>query len=75
VLYNLVVIGEAAGQIGSETRDAEPDIEWTKVVALRNLIAHEYFRVDLEIIQAILDEQLDHLDDAAVRLLRQAEGT
>lgn len=38
-------------------------------MALRNLIAHEYFRVDLEVIQSILAEQLDQLDETAKRLL------
>jgi len=69
VLYNLVVIGEAAAQLSDETRAAAPEIPWIRVVGLRNLIAHEYFRVDLEIIQSILAEQLDQLEVTAKRLL------
>jgi uncharacterized protein with HEPN domain len=69
VLYNLVVIGEAAAQISQETRASAPEIPWTKVVGLRNLIAHEYFRIDLEVIQTIVDDQLDQLDRTAARLL------
>lgn len=69
VLYNLVVIGEAAAQISYETRARAPDIPWTKIVGLRNLIAHEYFRIDLEVIQAIVSEQLDQLDETAKRLI------
>ena len=71
VLYNLVVIGEAAGQISDETRLRAPEITWTKVVGLRNLIAHEYFRIDLEIIQAIVAEQLEQLDRTAERLINE----
>jgi uncharacterized protein with HEPN domain len=37
ILYNLVVIGEAAAQISDETRAAAPEIPWAKVVGLRNL--------------------------------------
>ena len=69
VLYNLVVIGEAAAQISEDTRAAAPEIPWTKVVGLRNLVAHEYFRVDLDVIQSILSEQLDQLEETAKRLL------
>lgn len=43
VLYNLVVIGEAAARISGETRARAPEIPWTRIVGLRNLIAHEYF--------------------------------
>jgi uncharacterized protein with HEPN domain len=69
VLYNLVVIGEAAAQISDETRARAPEIPWTKVVGLRNLIAHEYFRVDLDVIEAIVAEQLEALDGTAKRLI------
>jgi uncharacterized protein with HEPN domain len=72
ILYNLVVIGEAAAQISEETREGTPEIPWTKIVGLRNLIAHEYFRIDLEVIRAIVDQQLDQLDVTAERLLGDA---
>jgi Uncharacterized conserved protein len=69
VLYNLVVIGEAAAQLPAETREMASEIPWTKIIGLRNLIAHEYFRVDLDIIQTIIREQLDALEAAAKRML------
>ena len=72
VLHNLTVIGEAAGQISDDVQDLAPEIPWMKIVGLRNLIAHEYFRVDLGVIQAIITEQLDVLEEAATRLLDQA---
>jgi uncharacterized protein with HEPN domain len=69
VLYNLVVIGEAAAQVSDETRARAPEIPSTKIVGLRNLIAHEYFRIDLDVIRAIVAEQLDQLDTTAERLI------
>ena len=69
VLFNLVVIGEAAAQISDETRARAPEIPWTRIVGLRNLIAHEYFRIDLDVIQAIVSEQLDQLHKTAERLI------
>jgi uncharacterized protein with HEPN domain len=33
------------------------------------LIAHEYFRIDLEVIQEIVEQQLHQLDETAQRLL------
>ena len=48
VLYNLVVIGEAAARIGDETRERAAEIPWTRIVGLRNLVTHEYFRVELD---------------------------
>lgn len=41
-------------------------------MGLRNLIAHEYFRIDLEVIRAIVVEELDRLDRTAERLIECA---
>jgi uncharacterized protein with HEPN domain len=68
-LYNLVVVGEAAAQLSDDTRAKAPEIPWPRVVGLRNLIAHEYFRVDLDVIQSILAEQLEELDETVRRLI------
>ncbi len=38
-------------------------------MGLRNLIAHEYFRIDLDVIQSIVAEQLEQLDETAARLI------
>jgi uncharacterized protein with HEPN domain len=72
VLYNLVVIGEAAARIGEEARQRAPEIPWTKIVGLRNLVTHEYFRVDLEVIQDIVDSSLEPLATTVRRLVGEA---
>lgn len=69
MLYNLIVIGEAAAQLGDETRSNAPQIPWTSIIGLRNLIAHEYFRVDLDVVQDIVSESLVELETAACQLL------
>jgi uncharacterized protein with HEPN domain len=76
VLYNLVVIGEAANALSEETRKMEPAVRWSEIVGLRNLIAHEYFRIDREVVESIVREELQSLDEAAARLIEaDPEGT
>ncbi len=58
VVRNLEIIGEAANRLGEEFRDAHREVEWHKVVGLRNRIVHEYFGVDLEIVWQILHRDL-----------------
>lgn len=72
ILYNLVVIGEAAARIGNEMRERAQEIPWTRIVGLRNLVTHEYFRVDLEVIQDIVEASLGPLESTARRLLDEA---
>ncbi len=48
VARQLEIIGEAAGKISLETKNANPKIPWLEMVGMRNRLIHEYFRIDLE---------------------------
>jgi uncharacterized protein with HEPN domain len=43
---NLGVIGEAARRLSQGFKEAHPEIPWRKIVALRNVLVHEYDEVD-----------------------------
>ena len=49
VLYRLAVIGEAAGRLSKSARDARPDVPWRRIVAMRNILVHDYGGVDIDI--------------------------
>ncbi|HZC29896.1 MAG TPA: HepT-like ribonuclease domain-containing protein, partial [Gaiellaceae bacterium] len=51
------------------TRGAAPDVAWDDIAGLRDLIAHEYFRIDIERILAIVNRDLPALGAAVDRLL------
>ncbi len=61
VLRNLEIIGEAAGNIPLEVREKYPQIQWKKIVGLRNIIIREYFGVDMEIVWDIIENNLGNL--------------
>lgn len=50
VLRNLAVIGEAVRSLPNETRERMSDIPWAAIAGLRNIVVHEYFRVNPELI-------------------------
>ncbi|WP_228266434.1 HepT-like ribonuclease domain-containing protein [Ornithinimicrobium ciconiae] len=58
VLRNLAVIGEAVRSLPSETRDRMPDVPWAAIAGLRNIVVHEYFRVNPDLILDLRDHQL-----------------
>ena len=41
------MIGEAVKNLTPETRESPPEIPWTDIAGLRDLIANEYFRIDI----------------------------
>ena len=61
VLRNLGVIGEAVRALPPETREAMPDVPWASIAGLRNIVVHEYFRVNPDLILDIVDHQLGPL--------------
>ncbi len=58
IVYNLQIIGEAVKQIPPEVREKYPNIEWRRIAGLRDIIAHEYFSVNLNIIWDIVQNKL-----------------
>ena len=58
VVRNFEIIGEAAKNIPDEIKDKYQEIPWRKMYGLRNLISHEYFGIDYEMIWEIITSDL-----------------
>ena len=71
VIRNLEIIGEAAGRLQEPVRVVSPDIEWRKIVGLRNILIHEYFGVSLPLVWDVIQSKLDPLESSCRELLNQ----
>jgi len=71
VVRNLEIVGEAAKNIPANIKDGYPDVEWKKIAGLRDILAHEYFGVDLEILWDIVENKLPDLKKQISRLLKK----
>lgn len=69
LLFQLVVIGEAVKHLTPETRQAAPEIPWIDIAGLRDLIAHEYFRIDIHRVLEVVEHDLPPLEQAISRLI------
>ena len=61
VIFNLQIIGEASKNIPDNIRERYSQIEWKKIIGLRNIIAHAYFSLEDDIIWDTLQTKLDPL--------------
>lgn len=74
VLLKLLIIGEAANQLGKPFHDEHPEIPWADIVGLRNILIHAYFRVDWSIVWTTAANEVPALRDQIGRLLDKMEG-
>lgn len=61
IVRNFEIIGEAAGKIPEEIREKYPSVEWRKISDFRNVLAHEYFQIDFDIMWDIIENKLPEL--------------
>ena len=74
VIRNLEVIGEAVRHLASQ-RDSLPDaIPWADIAAMRNILIHAYFGVDLKIVWHTIVEDLSELKVQVQTLTTLGEG-
>jgi uncharacterized protein with HEPN domain len=73
VIRNLEVIGEASRNLSEELKVRSNQIEWSKIIGFRNILAHEYFGVSVPIVWDIVQNKLDPLRDACTKLLKQLD--
>lgn len=70
VVRNFEIIDEASNKIPDEIKNRYQEIEWKKIIGLRNGIIHEYFGVDNSIIRFIIENELDQLEERIKKILK-----
>lgn len=58
ILYDFLVIGEAARKIPVEIQARYPEIPWRIMGDMRNVVAHEYFQVEMTTIWITIQQDL-----------------
>lgn len=71
VVRNLEIIGEAVKNIPLQIKEKYPEIEWKKISGLRDILAHEYFGIDVEVVWDIIENKLPILKAKVSHLLRK----
>lgn len=68
VIHSIEIIGEAARQTPKSFREKHPEIPWRETIGLRNVIAHEYFGLDNDIIWDVIQTQIPLLAEQMRKL-------
>jgi uncharacterized protein with HEPN domain len=69
VVRNLEIIGEAASSVPEDIQLRYGDLPWAEMRAMRNLLSHAYFLVDLDIVWKTIQDDLPQIVPALQRIL------
>lgn len=73
VFHHIQIIGEAAANLGRDFHEAHPEVPWPQIVAMRNVLVHEYFGVDLGEVWKTVERDLPACKRAVKELLTRLE--
>jgi uncharacterized protein with HEPN domain len=71
IMFNLIVVGEAANRISEEFQEKHPEIPWSSIIGTRNVIVHGYDQVKLLIVWDIIQKNLQPLKITLIGLIQK----
>ncbi len=61
VAYQIIVLGEAAKRLNPEIRERHPDIPWKDIIGMRDILSHQYDKINLQEIWDTLQRDVPRL--------------
>ena len=69
ILYQILIVGEATKRLSSEFRSQHPEIPWDDIAGMRDVLAHQYDRVNFKILWRVIQHSFPELLDRIAPLL------
>lgn len=69
VVRRLEIIGEAVRNIPDDFRKKYTKIPWKKMAGLRDVLIHEYFGVDMELVWIIINKDIPKLKTQILKII------
>jgi len=73
IMFNLIILGEAANQIPDDFQTKYPEIPWSSIIGTRNVIVHGYDQVKLQIVWDIIKKNLQSLKVDLLQITHKSE--
>jgi uncharacterized protein with HEPN domain len=68
--HALQIVGEAAARVSQETRSKVPEVQWARIIGMRNRLVHDYGRIDRDVLWDTIDQDVPSLIAALERFVR-----
>lgn len=70
IVRHLQIIGEATRSLSLDLREKHPDISWSKIIGMRNILVHDYFGIDVDVVWSAVERDLPELKRKITALLK-----
>jgi uncharacterized protein with HEPN domain len=74
-MRRLEIMGEAVKALPQDFRDDHPSVPSREIAGARDILVHQYFRVDLDLTWAMVTTELPRLSAQVATILETLEGS
>ena len=74
IVRSLEVIGEAVKKLPAELRTKYPQVEWSDIAGMRDVLIHHYFGIDYDIVWGVLQREIPDLHHELQRIIALEGG-
>ncbi len=71
MVHHLMIIGEAVRAIDPAIRQRHPSIPWREIAGMRNILVHDYFRINEEVVWETVEKHVPALKKEVARILSE----
>ena len=71
VIHHLQIIGEAVRSLSEEIKSAHAEVNWSKIIGMRNILVHHYFGIDKDVVWAVVESDLPKLKQSVEHMLHE----
>lgn len=71
VVRNLEIIGEAVKNLSLSLRSSHPAVPWQQIAGFRDVLIHQYFGVNLDLVWQVVEQRLPGLREQVERLVEE----
>jgi uncharacterized protein with HEPN domain len=73
ILRNIQIIGEASKNLPPELIARHPEVDWSGLAGVRDIVTHRYFRVDWNLLWTSIHDELPVLREQIRTLIKDGE--
>ncbi len=71
IVHHIQIIGEAARKISDVLCTSHPEVPWPQIIAMRHVLVHDYFGIDVEEVWATVERDIPELKRQIKAILRE----